>query len=667
MYKFNYEPLISVCANDEILTKLYENISFFDSFTFIHKDNNNQWKVDANGIIRLKTGNPISFTKYYSKDIIGYKEGFIGLLVDNKIEHSLVYVNNTLQIQPLDKSPNFSWQLIHNDDYRFLYNNEKYLDYDEKKDSFTMSEQGTTQWKEVKIKGKKMRLKALALMYRAQTILQGEDIYKNVEACVFPRELLPVLSFNRETCYGPTDIGLRLALGGFLSKENKNSVIESGKGIYPNRGCMMSTTKKDMFVDMLNKTADNVFMNNSVMLQVLEKEKSEIGKNMIVIQKEIKKLGIELTDITNEYLRYKFEYTNLVKSNVRNRDLLKKMKENCANRKYLINKSRQSLCADISFNKPNIQYASIVDDCRDTLITSEQQWRYDTENEQVRWMGKDMGVPMCLALSRAPMNIVMPPTPLQPKLPTKNDDENKTSIELKKCENTDVQKWIYNKTTKELRSKAYNNKCVGIQGARQGQPGNDIFMSTCTGTPNQQWEFVKEQPEKYVGNCTAMVGKYNYTYNSSKPYRFLDPGSITFDKEKGVGVVQQGEQKAEFQCIETNLIRVPDMGNIEGKGDGKEIKWSNGMIWKKKERPVVLFVGCWFEGFSAELQPGRYPDPEAMGFPMNHLSSLFVPEGRKITLFDDIEFSGWRIEVTENVSCLKDRGFNDKAASAIVT
>jgi hypothetical protein len=198
-------------------------------------------------------------------------------------------------------------------------------------------------------------------------------------------------------------------------------------------------------------------------------------------------------------------------------------------------------------------------------------------------------------------------------------------------------------------------------------------MSTCTKKPNQQWEFVKQQPDKYVGDCQAMAGSYNRTFKDtdSDRYNFLPPGSITFDKDKGVGTVKQGETNADFTCIEKNVIRVPDMGNIEGKGDGKQIKWSNGVVWKKEERPVLLYEDYWFEGRDGkkniELQPGRYPSIKLVGIDNDTLSSIKVPEGRKVTLFEHGDYSGRRLEVTENIARLEDYDFNDITSSIIVT
>ena len=716
MYKLKYDPPSSVCANAEMVKSLERDSIMRDSYTFQTIDNQ-QLKMDDTGIIRLKSGIPALFSKYYGTDVDNFKEGRIGL-VEKQRNLYLVHQNGILQLQSFQGLPNFAWQILYVNNLVSLFSDGKYVDYDVKTDSFVMANKDTMKLRFLLVKGIKTKMKPLAILNRAQVQNEGESVYRNVDACVFPRESLASLSLSRDTCYANVDIGLRPTIG----------------SIFPIGGCSMRYDQPDKFRDMLMKTSDNLFLTNLTIMQVIETEISNYAAYILELKKSINEKGVELTNVINEQMKYALASKNLVTKNTKDRDILRIMKDNCRNRSFLTNKSRTDLCTDVALDRPPLQYAAFVDNCVNRSSTMSQQWRYDPNSEQIRWMAKDMGSPMCLAISRTPTSI--PEDPLAPKpsaripyrdhrgnlrytqlpntqlpntqlpntqLPNTqsgyrrsgyrrspnipitspdgvriDDDDDGVIpgsisepmlIELKKCENVDSQKWKLN--DKEIRSS--DNNCLGILGSRPGRPGDNMFVAKCTGKPNQQWEFIKEQPAQFVGDCSIMGGTYNRTFNKSNPYDFQSPGSITFDKGKGTGKAKQGDQDVEFTCIEKNLIKVPDMGNIEGRGDGKTIQWSNGNVWKKEERPVLVYEDCDFQGKFVELLPGAYPNPASIGLSGTRgrtndiISSIKVPAGRKALLFEDNGYKGKQLEVTEDISCLKDFEFNDATSSMKVT
>lgn len=80
-----------------------------------------------------------------------------------------------------------------------------------------------------------------------------------------------------------------------------------------------------------------------------------------------------------------------------------------------------------------------------------------------------------------------------------------------------------------------------------------------------------------------------------------------------------------------------------------------------QERPglfVTLFVDCDFRGGSATLRPGAY-DMNQMGFPDNALSSIRVPPGLAVTLYEHPNYQGTQLTLTGDTSCLIGRNFND--------
>ena len=676
MNKLQYEPPTTVCANDENVKFLMNNSQQFDSYGF------EQWKVSEDGTIKQKTGKNISFTKYYGTDVHSFNEGRIGLFVQKNREMALGHSDGVLRIQPFKSSSNFAWQIIYIDNLITLFNDDKYVGYDAQKDLFVLTDKPTFTFKMVMIKGIKTHLKTLSILNKTQE-----------NACIFPRESLDKLSLNRDNCYNQTDIGLKPYNGGCLIQQ-------------------------DNFANTMMKASENFFIDNYLSLQVMESEISRFALRIINLKKQINHTSMALTDMINEQKKYTMAHAIQLANNARNAEMLREMKDNCTNRSYLVNQSRKNLCTDIAFDRPNIKYASVVDNCASISSTSAQQWRYDPKSEHIRWMARTSGIPMCLSVA------------------------NNSNVELTKCENVDAQKWKYDAKTRELKSGA---RCLGIQ---KNKPGENIIVSDCVGNVNQKWNFTKEQPEPFIGDCSIMAGDYNRTFKKDAPYKFQPPGSIefdkntgkgrfkqgigefdficleqnlikvpdmdgiegkgngiqiewnngdiwkkqkedcsimagnynrifkkdtpyefqppgsiVFDKNTGTGKFKQGISEFDFICLEKNLIKVPDMDGIEGKGNGSQIKWNNGNVWKKEDLPVLLFEHYDYQGRLVEIQVGSYPNPQSIGIIDNSLSSIRIPPGRKVILYEHNGFGGRSIEFTESVSSLKDYEFDNKTSS----
>lgn len=83
---------------------------------------------------------------------------------------------------------------------------------------------------------------------------------------------------------------------------------------------------------------------------------------------------------------------------------------------------------------------------------------------------------------------------------------------------------------------------------------------------------------------------------------------------------------------------------------------------------VTFFMDCDFRGRSIALGPGVYPFSRLMslGFPNDALSSLRVPQGYRVQLFQD-DIGSRSIFVTGDERCLINRGFNDMTSALIIT
>ncbi len=84
--------------------------------------------------------------------------------------------------------------------------------------------------------------------------------------------------------------------------------------------------------------------------------------------------------------------------------------------------------------------------------------------------------------------------------------------------------------------------------------------------------------------------------------------------------------------------------------------------WPMSEARVTLFVDCPFSGTSVSLSVGDY-NVNQIGLPNDSISSVRVPSGLQLTLFEHSDFGGASVAITSDASCLNDRGWNDRASS----
>lgn len=82
---------------------------------------------------------------------------------------------------------------------------------------------------------------------------------------------------------------------------------------------------------------------------------------------------------------------------------------------------------------------------------------------------------------------------------------------------------------------------------------------------------------------------------------------------------------------------------------------------------VIIYVDDNYRGQSAMLRPGNYATmTEAGNFPDNAISSLYVPDGYRVVLYEYANFSGKNFTITASRSSFFLTSWNDKASSLIV-
>ena len=84
---------------------------------------------------------------------------------------------------------------------------------------------------------------------------------------------------------------------------------------------------------------------------------------------------------------------------------------------------------------------------------------------------------------------------------------------------------------------------------------------------------------------------------------------------------------------------------------------------------VTLFADCNFSGQSVSVGVGDYYSMDKVGFPNDALSSIKIPTGLKVTLYENNGFGGSSLVSTSDIACLNTQklkyvyNWNDRVSS----
>ncbi len=84
---------------------------------------------------------------------------------------------------------------------------------------------------------------------------------------------------------------------------------------------------------------------------------------------------------------------------------------------------------------------------------------------------------------------------------------------------------------------------------------------------------------------------------------------------------------------------------------------------QQTEEKVILYSDGSFKGLSSSVLPGTYSTMAQAGFTDNNLSSLFLPPGYRIVLYEFENFGGKNYTITATKSGFSISGWNDKTSS----
>ena len=81
-----------------------------------------------------------------------------------------------------------------------------------------------------------------------------------------------------------------------------------------------------------------------------------------------------------------------------------------------------------------------------------------------------------------------------------------------------------------------------------------------------------------------------------------------------------------------------------------------------QQERVIIYSECGFRGPSREVSFGDFRRMSTVGFEDNRLSSIYVPSGAQVTVYENAEFGGSFVRLDRSVSCF-DRSWNNKVSS----
>lgn len=152
-----------------------------------------------------------------------------------------------------------------------------------------------------------------------------------------------------------------------------------------------------------------------------------------------------------------------------------------------------------------------------------------------------------------------------------------------------------------------------------------------------------------VDNQFVTIMAYPSVFNTSRISRFSNPNILC--KNLPCGVPEGQEQEAHAAKAIHNVR--------------DEIAGFRASTTVVNNGPIKIFQNCSYGGYSAGLGVGTYNLGQliTLGVINNDISSLQVPSGYKVTLYNEDNFAGNSIVLTGDDTCLVTKGFNDLVTS----
>ena len=173
-----------------------------------------------------------------------------------------------------------------------------------------------------------------------------------------------------------------------------------------------------------------------------------------------------------------------------------------------------------------------------------------------------------------------------------------------------------------------------------------VFYTDC----NYQGNSIRLQPGYYQGD---KLGLFRYDISSVEIPSGLRVKVFNNETMSGSSKLLSGNTS----CLDYSTNN--KIGSIVIEESG----WGGNYNNTPPATEVVIYADGNFKGLSATLLPGTYSTMAQAGFQDNALSSLVVPTGYRVILYEYENFGGKSYTVTESKSGFSFSGWNDKTSS----
>ena len=282
--QLQYKPVSTSCMNvyNNLVGELPTNSLPF--FVIRHPDGRSM-KLGNNNMIHLNEGSEVNFQKYRGNDVYKSQDDNIAFFKDGDSSYSLRHTGYVLYLHPFNANNyDFAWYLEPDGDGYNIYNNfggGMYIGYDQDNDQLRIGSQGnkiTWQIEEHGGNDSKLLKKALSYMNKGQG--QYNDVFEGVDACVFPKETLKLMNFDKQCKLKNSDTNdivnnnFIQSIGGVMNQDREiaNNDILVGKGLYPSNGCGIITNTNGVFKESVADSGVVIdFENQKILRQLREK------------------------------------------------------------------------------------------------------------------------------------------------------------------------------------------------------------------------------------------------------------------------------------------------------------------------------------------------------------------------------------------------------------
>lgn len=220
-------------------------------------------------------------------------------------------------------------------------------------------------------------------------------------------------------------------------------------------------------------------------------------------------------------------------------------------------------------------------------------------------------------------------------------------------------------------SNSYNDKISSLvveynpNGANNNYPNNNNNYPNNNNNSGNLTTFYTDC--NYGGNSIRLMPGY-YSGEKLGLFRY-DISSIEIPNNVRVKVYQSDNMTGNYTTItSSSSCLTGGLNNQIGSVVIDESRWgnNNNNNYPPANNNVMIYVDANYRGQSATLLPGTYSTMSQISFPDKAISSIVVPAGYRVVLYEYENFGGKSFTITESRTNFTLTNWNDRASSIAV-